>query len=166
MFSVFASKDRRANYELLLFIYDTFTQDECSQAIEKGEMVDKFTEYIKRHSFSELDDEEGVDILAKSAKEKANFKLRQFKRCGWLEEDNSEGFSVFVSMTDNAIALMGTFKNLISKRNRPLEYTGYFYVIYETLRNFDYHKSKTLIEQVVKNTTEIVLNFESEQKML
>lgn len=25
MFSVFASKDRRANYELLLFIYDTFT---------------------------------------------------------------------------------------------------------------------------------------------
>lgn len=129
-------------------------------------MVDKFTEYIKRHSFSELDDEEGVDILAKSAKEKANFKLRQFKRCGWLEEDNSEGFSVFVSMTDNAIALMETFKNLISKRNRPLEYTGYFYVIYETLRNFDYHKSKALIEQVVKNTTEIVLNFDSEQKML
>lgn len=86
-------------------------------------MVDKFTEYIKRHSFSELDDEEGVDILAKSAKEKANFKLRQFKRCGWLEEDNSGGFSVFVSMTDNAIALMETFKNLISKRNRPLEYT-------------------------------------------
>lgn len=70
MFSVFASKDRGANYELLLFIYDTFTQDECSQAIEKGEMVDKFTEYIKRHSFSELDDEEGVDILAKSAKKK------------------------------------------------------------------------------------------------
>ena len=105
--------------------------------------------------------------VAKSAKEKANFKLRQFKRCGWLEEDNSEGFSVFVSMTDNnAIALMETFKNLISKRNRPLEYTGYFYVIYETLRNFDYHKSKALIEQVVKNTTEIVLNFESEQKML
>ena len=72
MFSVFASKDRRANYELLLFIYDTFTQDECMQVIEKGEIVDKFAEYIKQHSFSELDDEEGVDILAKSAKEKAN----------------------------------------------------------------------------------------------
>ena len=155
MFSVFASKDRRANYELLLFIYDTFTQDECSQAIEKGELVDKFAEYIKQHSFNELDDDDGVDILAKTAKEKANFKLRQFKRCGWLEEDNSEGFNVFVSMTDNAIALMETFKNLISKRNRPLEYTGYFYVIYETLRNFDYQKSKALIEQVVKNTTEL-----------
>ena len=34
MFSVFASKDRRANYELLLFIYDTFTQDECMQAVQ------------------------------------------------------------------------------------------------------------------------------------
>ena len=155
MFSVFASKDRRANYELLLFIYDTFTQDECSQAIEKGELVDKFAEYIKQHSFNEFDDDDGVDILAKTAKEKSNFKLRQFKRCGWLEEDNSEGFYVFVSMTDNAIALMETFKNLISKRNRPLEYTGYFYVIYETLRNFDYQKSKALIEQVVKNTTEL-----------
>lgn len=155
MFSVFASKDRRANYELLLFIYDTFTQDECMQVVEKGEIVDKFAEYIKQHSFSELDDEEGVDILAKSAKEKANFKLRQFKRCGWIEEDNSEGFNVFVSMTDNAITLMETFKTLISKRNRPLEYTGYFYVIYETLRNFDYQKSKALIEQIVKNTTEL-----------
>lgn len=155
MFSVFASKDRRANYELLLFIYDTFTQDECMQAVEKGELVDKFAEYIKQHSFSELDDEEGVDILAKSAKEKANFKLRQFKRCGWIEEDNSEGFNVFVSMTDNAITLMETFKNLISKRNRPLEYTGYFYVIYETLRNFDYKKSKAIIEQIVKNTIEL-----------
>lgn len=88
MFSVFASKDRRANYELLLFIYDTFIQDECSQTIEKGGLVDKFAEYIKQHSFNELDDDDGVDILAKTAKEKANFKLRQFKRCGWLEGFN------------------------------------------------------------------------------
>lgn len=53
MFSVFASKDRRANYELLLFIYDTFTQDECMQVVEKGEIVDKFAEYIKQHAFLE-----------------------------------------------------------------------------------------------------------------
>lgn len=155
MFSVFQSKDRRANYELLSFIYNVFTQDERTQSIEKSLLAEKLTEYIRQHNFVEFNDDDGVDIQSKSAKEKANFKLRQFKKCAWIEEDNSEGFEVVVSMTDNAIVLMETFTNLISKKDRPLEYTGYFYIIREALHNFDYSKSKAIIEQVVKNTTEL-----------
>lgn len=155
MFSVFSSKDKRANYDLLSIIYDIFTKDERKQIVIKEDLTDKLTAYIKGRDFDEFDDDEGTNIGNKSAREKAATKLRQFKKCGWIEEDNSEGFDIVVSLTDNAIALLETFKTLISKRDRPLEYTGYFYIIYEALRNFDYQKSKALIEQIVKNTTEL-----------
>jgi len=155
MFSVFSSKDKRANYDLLSTIYDIFTKDERIQVVFKEDLTDKLTAYIKGRDFDEFDDDEGKNIANKSARDKAAAKLRQFKKCGWIEEDNSEGFEIVVSLADNAIALLETFKTIISKRDRPLEYTGYFYIIYEALRNFDYQKSKALIEQIVKNTTEL-----------
>lgn len=155
MFSVFSSKDKRANYDLLSTIYDIFTKDERKQAVFKEDLLDKLTAYIKGRDFDEFDDDEGTNIASKSSRDKAAAKLRQFKKCGWVEEDNSEGFDIVVSLTDTAIALLETFKTMISKRERPLEYTGYFYIIYEALRNFEYSKSKALIEQVVKNTTEL-----------
>lgn len=155
MFSVFSSKDKRANYDLLSTIYDIFTKDERKQTVFKEDLLDKLTAYIKGRDFDEFDDDEGTNIASKSSRDKAAAKLRQFKKCGWVEEDNSEGFDIVVSLTDTAIALLETFKTMISKRERPLEYTGYFYIIYEALRNFEYSKSKALIEQVVKNTTEL-----------
>ena len=39
MFSVFASKDRRANYELLLFIYDTFTEMYYNALVESNKIL-------------------------------------------------------------------------------------------------------------------------------
>lgn len=155
MFSVFSSKDKRANYDLLSTIYDVFTKDERKQAVFKEDLIDKLTSYIKGCDFDEFDDDEGTNIANKSSRDKASAKLRQFKKCGWVEEDNSEGFDIVVSLTDTAIALLETFKTMISKRERPLEYTGYFYIIYEALRNFEYSKSKAWIEQIVKNTTEL-----------
>lgn len=160
MFSVFSSKDKRANYDLLSTIYDIFTKDERRQAVFKEDLIDKLTAYIKGRDFDEFDDDEGTNIANKSSREKAVAKLRQFKKCGWVEEDNSEGFDIVVSLTDTAIALLETFKTMISKRERPLEYTGYFYIIYEALRNFEYPKSKALIEQIVKNTTELFNNLQ------
>lgn len=41
MFSVFSSKDKRANYDLLSTIYDIFTKDERRQAVFKEDLIDK-----------------------------------------------------------------------------------------------------------------------------
>ncbi len=59
------------------------------------------------------------------------------------------------SLKDNAITLLETFQNIIENRNRPLEYTGYFYIIYEALHSFEYSRSKALLEQIAKNTKEL-----------
>ena len=155
MFSVFARKDKRANYDLLSTLYDIFTKEDRFQNIVKEDLKDKITAYIKGRDFDELDDADNVSLLGKSAREKASYKIGQFIKCGWLEEENSKGLEYIITLSDNAILLLETFRMIVSKREQPLEYTGYFYVIYETLRNFDYQKSKALVEQIVKNTNEL-----------
>lgn len=92
MFSVFERKDRRTNYDLLATIYDIFVSDERQQAIPKEDLIDKVTSYIKGRPFEEFDDEDNLSLAEKSAKDKAVYKLRQFKKSGWIEEDNANGF--------------------------------------------------------------------------
>ena len=161
MFSVFERKDRRTNYDLLATIYDIFVRDERQQAISKEDLIDKVTAYIKGRPFDEFDDEDNLSLAEKSAKDKATYKLRQFKKCGWIEEDNANGFEIVVSLSDAAISLLDTFKKIIVNNDEPLEYTGYFYIIYNTLKEFDHDKAKALIEQIVKNTNELFNSLQS-----
>ena len=123
MFSVFERKDRRTNYDLLATIYDIFVRDERQQAISKEDLIDKVTAYIKGRPFDEFDDEDNLSLAEKSAKDKATYKLRQFKKCGWIEEDNANGFEIVVSLSDAAISLLDTFKKIIVNNDEPLEYT-------------------------------------------
>ena len=161
MFSVFERKDRRTNYDLLATIYDIFVSDERQQAIPKEDLIDKVTSYIKGRPFEEFDDEDNLSLAEKSAKDKAAYKLRQFKKCGWIEEDNANGFEIVVSLSDAAISMLDTFKKIIANNDEPLEYTGYFYIIYNTLKEFDTDKAKALIEQIVKNTNELFNSLQS-----
>lgn len=161
MFSVFERKDRRTNYDLLATIYDIFVSDERQQAIPKEDLVEKITAYIKGRPFEEFDDEENFSLAEKSAKEKAAYKIRQFKKCGWIEEDNANGFEIVVSLSDAAISMLDTFRKIIANNDEPLEYTGYFYIIYNTLKEFDTDKAKALIEQIVKNTNELFNSLQS-----
>ena len=148
-FSVFSRGDRRSNYDLLAHVY---TYLSTRQYALKEELIDELSDYIRDHDFSDFSDEEGNDIADRSAKEKASYKYRQFKKSGWIEEDTTEGFSLSVSMNENAIILLDAFRKIIESEDRPLEYTGYFYAIHGLLLDFDYTKTKALLEQVFKNT--------------
>lgn len=151
-FSVFSRGDRRSNYDLLAHVY---TYLSTRQYALKEELIDELSDYIRDHVFSDFSDEEGNDIADRSAKEKASYKYRQFKKSGWIEEDTTEGFSLSVSMNENAIILLDAFRKIIESEDRPLEYTGYFYAIHGLLLDFDYTKTKALLEQVFKNTKEL-----------
>ncbi len=154
LFSIFSRKDKRANYDLLSIIFDVFTKRERRQSIEKEELIEDLAAYIKGRKFEEFDNEDDESIENRSAHDKAMIKYRQFLKCGWLEEDRY-GFTTMTSLKDNAITLLETFQNIIENRNRPLEYTGYFYIIYEALHSFEYSRSKALLEQIAKNTKEL-----------
>ena len=152
MLSVFSRNDRESNYDLLSHLYDYLS---THRAPLKEELIEDLTDYIRDREYANLDDDDGNDIADRSAKEKANLKYRQFKKCGWLEEDTTAGFSMSVSLADNALILLDAFRKIIEKESRPLEYTGFFYTIHAILRDFDYSKTKALLEQVFKNAKEL-----------
>ena len=157
IFTVFSRDDRNANYDLLSMIYDLFTKGERRQAIPRDELVDDLTAYIQSRDFGSFEDEEGSDIAAKSAKDKATLKIRQFRKTGWLEEDNDEmhQFSTVYSLNDYALMLLQTFRDIVSQEDQPLEYTGYFYAVYSLLQGFEFNQAKARLEQVEKNTVQL-----------
>lgn len=157
IFTVFARNDREANYDLLAFIYGLFTKGERKQTIDRDELSDNLADYIQSRDFGVFEDEEGQSINNKSSKDKATMKLRQFKKTGWLEEDNSEDqqFKTVYTLNDNALQLLQTFHSITTKENKPLEYSGYFYAVYSLLKDFDYSQSKGILEQVERNTEEL-----------
>lgn len=155
MFSVFSHDGKRSNYDLLSKIYDIFTKRERRQSIERDELIDELTDYIKSRNFDEIDDEEGTDIIGKQPRDIASSKIRQFKKCGWLEEDTGVGFTTILSLSSNAITLLDTFESIIKNKDHPLEYTGYFYAVYQMIVNFEIPKTKAFLEQIIKNTHEL-----------
>jgi len=156
MFSVFNGKDRRSNFDLLNTIYDIFNDQERKQNLLKDTLIDDLSAYINGREFDEFDDSEENEInQLKTSKDKATLKIRKYKDAGWLEFDSTDGFETMVSLNDNAIILLQTFKQIIDNKNHPLEYTGYFYSIYSLLKEFEYKESKARIEQIKKNTKEL-----------
>lgn len=155
MFSVFARTDARSNYDLLSCIFDLFTNPEPRQTIAREELIDDFTAYIKNRDFEAFEDEEGNDESNKPAREKAILKINQFKRIGWLEQDNGIGFEIEYSFSANGITMMEAFRNMIQNENRPLEYSGYFYLINGLLSDFDYSEAKGRLEQIFTNTNKL-----------
>ena len=155
MFSVFARADARSNYDLLSCIFDLFTNPEPRQTIARDELIDDFTAYIKNRDFESFEDEEGNDESNKPAREKAILKINQFKRIGWLEQDTGAGFEIEYSFSANGITMMEAFRNMIQNENRPLEYSGYFYLINGLLTDFDFSEAKGRLEQIFANTNKL-----------
>lgn len=152
MFSVFVREDKRTNFELLSFIYEVFMTKRNVQSIAKDDLVDDLEAYIDTHPFDDFDDDEDFDKQSKDHRYMANSKVARFKRTGWLEEDTTEGFTTTLSLTSDAITLMETFHNIVEREKKPIEFTGYFYLIAKALENFDFSQSKGIIEQVYSQT--------------
>lgn len=152
MFSILSSKDRRSNYELLMVLHELFERNSGKVGLDKDELVEALAAFIKDRDFSEFDDDEGNSIADRTPRDKALFKIRQFKSSGWLEEDTSEGFSTVFFFSDYADDMMNVFTVMMDRNEHQMEYTGYFYGIHNNLMNFDFRRTKALLEQIQEST--------------
>lgn len=152
IFSVFASKDRRSNFDLLNKIYEIFLYGGNVNSFSKEQLQDDLTAYISGRDFESFTNLEGENISNKSAREKATSKIRQFTLCGWLEEESASIHGKIYSLNFAAIRLLQTFSDMLEEEERPIEYSGYFYTVYRLLTNFEYDKSKSTLEQIVTTT--------------
>ena len=155
LFAPLSSPDKRANYELLMFLYALFCKGEARPFIPRDEVVSSLAAYIKMHQFDEIVDDENMDIASKTAREKANLKIKQFKRCGYIIEDTTDGFETNLSLDGNAILLLERLEEVAHKGKGQMEYTGFVYAVYSMCRQFDfanYDNSYQMLQQVEERT--------------
>ena len=156
MFSVLTSEDKRGNFELLRILYHLSESIDYGDFIPKEEAVGALAAFLEDHSGEVKDDGEGGDISRRSARDKAQLKLRQFLNFGWINEESLGGYNALVSFTSSGKATMEFFVNLAERAEKPLEYTGYVYVIYSALKSFDLSKSTAILQQVYRLTKELM----------
>ncbi len=156
MFSVLTSEDKRGNFELLRILYHLSGSIDYGDFIPKEEAVGALVAFLEDHSGEVKDDGEGGDISKRSARDKAQVKLRQFRNFGWINEESLGGYNALVSFTSAGKATMEFLVNYTERAEKPLEYTGYVYVIYSTLKSFDISKSTAILQQVYRLTKELM----------
>ncbi len=156
MFSALTAEDKRGNYDLLRILYHLSESVDYGDFIPKEEAVSALAVFLEDHAGEVKDDGEGVDISRRSARDKAQLKLRQFRNLGWINEESLGGYNALVSFTSAGKATMEFLTNFTERAEKPLEYTGYVYVIYSTLKSFDISKSTAILQQVYRLTKELM----------
>lgn len=156
MFSVLTSEDKRGNYDLLRILYHLSESVDYGDFIPKEEAVSALGVFLEDHASEVKDDGEGADISRRSARDKAQLKLRQFRNLGWINEESLGGYNALVSFTSAGKATMEFLTNFTERAEKPLEYTGYVYVIYSTLKSFDLSKSTAILQQAYRLTKELM----------
>jgi hypothetical protein len=156
MFSLLTAEDKRGNYELLRILYHLSESVDYGDFIPKEEAVGALTSFLEDHSGEVKESGDGEDISRRSARDKAQLKLRQFRALGWVNEESLGGYNALISFTSAGKAVMEFLTSFTARAEQPLEYTGYVYVIYSTLKNFDLSKSTALLQQVYRLTKELM----------
>lgn len=155
MFNVLTSKDNKANVDLLLKFFE-MEENSNGNSLYYDDVVDAFSAYFQSKVIKELNDEDGNDISGKSSRDKASFKIRQFRKCDWIEEGSADLFKAKVGLTSNGRAFLRFFKDFIFEQEKPLAYTGYIFTVWTVLKNFDFSQGASLIQHCFFQTQRLM----------
>ena len=153
-FSPFTSVNKNLNYDLLCLINSKMNNE--MKQFPRDEVLSWLIDYLENCPISIIDDETGKNDST-DIKIVASNKLRYFLSCGWLvDENDSKTLKTTYQMDSNAIIILNAMEEIVKNDTRPVEYTGYVYNIYSSLKNFQFNHSTDIVEQMYKNTKELM----------
>ncbi len=157
LFSVFNRADRRANYDMLAYIYSLYNGRDVRLSIGRAELVRLLTGFISMKAYLVMENEDGVSLSDRDARGKALAKINQFRDTGWLEADasNDRELKISYSLNDNAGRLLRLLISIAGGEEEKVGYSGYFYAVYRLLVPFDMEKARDAFSQVVRLTDEL-----------
>lgn len=154
-FSILSSSNKEIYADCIFLIYKTLNPF-MSFGIEKEIIVDILTDYFSdANDISFIDEEE----VMSDARSKANFIIRKFEECGWLERETDSNYVEKINLYDYAITFIETMDKLIN--NERLEYQGYIYTIYSLLISEENMLTSIMLEQVFDNSRKLINSLKS-----
>lgn len=153
-FNPFTGENKEINFEILSLI-NRKMDDEMRQ-FPREDVLSWIEEYLISTSTKLIDDETGVDE-GNDYKTTAANKIRYFVTCGWLiDENDNRTLKTTYQMDSNAIVILNAMEEVVRSDTRPIEYTGYVRNVYTLLKTFQTDKATEYVEQIHKNTKELV----------
>lgn len=155
-FSILSSKNKEIYADCLFILYKVVSSN-TSFGVEREIVVQTLTDY-----FETLDDESIFtedDSSIKSSREEANFILRKFEDCGWIDIETTNNYIQILNLKDYAISVLETLNKII--HNEGLEYQGYVYTIYSILFTKENTAYNIMLEQVYENTAKLINGLKS-----
>ena len=130
--------------------------DDEMRQFPREDVLSWIEEYLISTSTKLIDDETGVDE-GNDYKTTAANKIRYFVTCGWLiDENDNRTLKTTFQMDSNAIVILNAMEEVVRSDTRPIEYTGYVRNVYTLLKTFQTDKATEYVEQIHKNTKELV----------
>ena len=155
-FSLLSSKNKEIYSDCLFILYKVVSLN-TSFGVERELVVQTLTDYFESMEDKDIFSEE--DSTVKNSREEANFILRKFEECGWIDIETTSNYIQILNLRDYAITIMETFDRII--HNEGLEYQGYVYTIYSILFTKENTAYNIMLEQVYENTTKLVNGLKS-----
>ncbi|MBS3948280.1 MAG: hypothetical protein KGZ57_08290 [Dethiobacter sp.] len=143
-FSLFASPNREVYADALLLLYRQYKQE---TGLKKHDLVSRLVAGMETRMM-ELQAEEGElygpeDGIILSGR--AHFLIRKFLETGWLEvEPDSSSFEECYVVPGYASKMLSLFDDLL--HGRAVEYNGYVYSTYSTLKTADQERDEHLYD--------------------
>ncbi len=130
--------------------------DDEMRQFPREDVLSWIEDYLISTSSKLIDDETGVDE-GNDYKTTAANKIRYFVTCGWLiDENDNRTLKTTYQMDSNAIVILNAMEEVLRSDTRPIEYTGYVRNVYTLLKTFQADKATEYVEQIYKNTKELV----------
>lgn len=153
-FNPFQSVNKNLNYDLLCLINEKMNNE--MKQFPRDEVLSWIIDYLENCPINIINDETGVSENI-DVKIIASNKLRYFLGCGWIvDENDSKTLKTTYQMDSNAIIILNAMEEIVKNDTKPLEYTGYVYNIYSSLSNFQFNHSTDIVEQMRKNTKDLM----------
>lgn len=150
-FSILSSPNKEVYTDCIFIIYK-ITNELSSYGIERELLVEQMTDYLDHLGETSVFDEDGFN--SNDSRDKANFILRKFMDCGWIDIEENSNYIQTINLVDYAVAFIETMDKLM--KNEGLEYQGYVYTIYTLLFSSEKIQPSVMLEQVYENTRKLI----------
>lgn len=155
-FSILSSSKKEIYSDCLFILYSDLKSN-TSFGVDREIVVQTLTDYFEGLGDKNIFDDE--DESVKSSREEANFIIRKFSECGWIDLETTTNYRQILNFTDYSIAILETMEKLI--KNEKLEYQGYVYTIYSILYNSQNSQYNVMLEQAYDNTGRLMNGLKS-----
>lgn len=156
-FSVLSAPNRELYLDCIFEIYQRVDELEANQENTKEKIIEEIEYLINSRGTEVIYEDDAEDLL--DVRSKARYVVNHIKECGWIYEEDLGHNVVVINFYAHATRIVRMLREIAA--STQLEYTGFIKSIYLLTKDLSISKEIAQIEQIHKQTDELIANLKS-----